>query len=157
MYDAHVVVIFNECHRSQFGDMHAEITCVFKRYHLFGFTGTPIFAENADSAGDPSQRTTQQAFGGKLHTYTLVDAINDKQVPATGTEYQGKIAELQALFPLRRAITGEAVQKAFIKLFGATLRLKKILTAFDDFAVEEILGQQLVDAVSTKGKMNAQW
>jgi len=80
VYDQHVVVIFDECHRSQFGDMHAEITRVFKRYHLFGFTGTPIFAENSSTGGDPRRRTTQQAFGDKLHIYTIVDAINDKNV-----------------------------------------------------------------------------
>ena len=80
VYGAHVVVIFDECHRSQFGDMHAEITRVFQRYHLFGFTGTPIFAENAGTAGNPMRRTTEQAFGDKLHTYTIVDAINDKNV-----------------------------------------------------------------------------
>lgn len=80
VYDAHVVVIFDECHRSQFGDMHAEITRVFKRYHLFGFTGTPIFADNASPNGNPRLRTTEQAFGDKLHTYTIVDAINDKNV-----------------------------------------------------------------------------
>lgn len=80
VYDAHVVVIFDECHRSQFGDMHAEITRVFKRYHLFGFTGTPIFADNAGTSGNSKMRTTEQAFGDKLHTYTIVDAINDKNV-----------------------------------------------------------------------------
>lgn len=80
VYDAHVVVIFDECHRSQFGDMHAEITRSFKRYHLFGFTGTPIFADNAGAGGNPKLRTTEQAFGDKLHTYTIVDAINDKNV-----------------------------------------------------------------------------
>jgi len=80
VYDAHVVVIFDECHRSQFGDMHTEIIRVFRRYHLFGFTGTPIFAENAGSSGNPMRRTTHQAFGDKLHTYTIVDAINDKNV-----------------------------------------------------------------------------
>jgi len=80
VYDAHVVVIFDECHRSQFGDMHAEITRSFKRYHLFGFTGTPIFAENAGTGGNPRLRTTEQAFGAKLHTYTIVDAINDRNV-----------------------------------------------------------------------------
>jgi type I restriction enzyme R subunit len=80
VYDAHVVVIFDECHRSQFGDMHTEITRAFKRYHLFGFTGTPIFADNAGTAGNPRLRTTEQAFGDKLHTYTIVDAINDKNV-----------------------------------------------------------------------------
>lgn len=80
VYEAHAVVIFDECHRSQFGDMHAEITRVFNRYHLFGFTGTPIFAENAGTTGNPLRRTTAQAFGDKLHTYTIVDAINDKNV-----------------------------------------------------------------------------
>ncbi|HQN64809.1 MAG TPA: type I restriction endonuclease subunit R [Methylophilus sp.] len=80
VYDQHVVIIFDECHRSQFGDMHTEITQVFKRYHLFGFTGTPIFADNAGTSGNPLRRTTQQAFGDKLHTYTIVDAINDKNV-----------------------------------------------------------------------------
>lgn len=80
VYDAHVVVIFDECHRSQFGDMHMEITRSFNRYHLFGFTGTPIFADNAGAGGNPRLRTTEQAFGDKLHTYTIVDAINDKNV-----------------------------------------------------------------------------
>ena len=80
VYDAHVVVIFDECHRSQFGDMHTEITRSFTRYHLFGFTGTPIFADNAAASGNPRLRTTQQAFGDKLHTYTIVDAINDRNV-----------------------------------------------------------------------------
>jgi type I restriction enzyme R subunit len=80
VYEQHVVVIFDECHRSQFGDMHTEITRVFKRYHLFGFTGTPIFADNAGTSGSPLRRTTEQAFGDKLHTYTIVDAINDKNV-----------------------------------------------------------------------------
>ena len=80
VYYQHVVVIFDECHRSQFGDMHAEITRVFNRYHLFGFTGTPIFADNAGTSGNPLRRTTEQAFGDRLHTYTIVDAINDKNV-----------------------------------------------------------------------------
>ncbi|TLS68171.1 type I restriction endonuclease subunit R [Mariprofundus erugo] len=80
IYEKPVVVIFDECHRSQFGDMHQEITRSFKRYHLFGFTGTPIFAANASSSLKGSARTTAQAFGDKLHSYTIVDAINDKNV-----------------------------------------------------------------------------
>lgn len=80
IYDGHVVLIFDECHRSQFGDMHASITKAFKRYNLFGFTGTPIFAENAVAGGNPQLKTTEQAFGEKLHTYTIVDAITDKNV-----------------------------------------------------------------------------
>lgn len=80
IYTSHLVVIFDECHRSQFGDMHAAITKTFRNYHLFGFTGTPIFAENAASGGNPQLRTTEQAFGDKLHTYTIVDAISDRNV-----------------------------------------------------------------------------
>ena len=80
IYKQHVVLIFDECHRSQFGEMHQKITKAFKRYHLFGFTGTPIFAKNAGRGGNPLLRTTEQAFGDKLHTYTIVDAINDGNV-----------------------------------------------------------------------------
>ena len=76
----HLVLIFDECHRSQFGDMHIKIAKFFKNYHIFGFTGTPIFAKNAKSGGNPNLRTTEQAFGDKLHTYTIVDAINDGNV-----------------------------------------------------------------------------
>lgn len=80
IYAGHVVLIFDECHRSQFGDMHTAITKTFKRYHLFGFTGTPIFAANAAGGTSPALRTTEQAFGERLHTYTIVDAIQDKNV-----------------------------------------------------------------------------
>ena len=80
IYSGHVVIIFDECHRSQFGDMHTDITRAFKRYNLFGFTGTPIFSANAGTGGNPQLRTTEQAFGDKLHTYTIVDAIIDKNV-----------------------------------------------------------------------------
>jgi len=80
VFRKHIVIIFDECHRSQFGDMHSKIVKSFKRYHLFGFTGTPIFASNASSGGNPLLRTTPQAFGDKLHTYTIVDAINDGNV-----------------------------------------------------------------------------
>ncbi|KAF5049036.1 Type I restriction enzyme EcoR124II R protein [anaerobic digester metagenome] len=79
-FKKHVVIIFDECHRSQFGDMHKKIVTAFKHYHIFGFTGTPIFATNASSGGNPAMRTTPQAFGDKLHTYTIVNAINDGNV-----------------------------------------------------------------------------
>ena len=80
VFKKHVIIIFDECHRSQFGDMHSKIVKSFKHYHLFGFTGTPIFAANAGSGGNPNLRTTPQAFGEKLHTYTIVNAINDQNV-----------------------------------------------------------------------------
>ena len=80
VYNKHCVLIFDECHRSQFGEMHIKITKYFKKYHIFGFTGTPIFAVNAGSGKRPDLKTTEQAFGEKLHTYTIVDAINDANV-----------------------------------------------------------------------------
>lgn len=80
IFQKRVVFIFDECHRSNFGEMHTAITKNFKKYHLFGFTGTPIFAANAGSGGNIQLKTTQQAFGDKLHTYTIVDAINDENV-----------------------------------------------------------------------------
>lgn len=87
VFDKRVVIIFDECHRSQFGDMHQAITRYFKKYHLFGFTGTPIFAVNAGVSKNPTLRTTEQAFGDQLHTYTIVDAINDKNVLPFRVDY----------------------------------------------------------------------
>lgn len=80
IYKQHVVLIFDECHRSQFGQMHRAIIKHFKRYHIYGFTGTPIFPSNAPMGGNPGFSTTGQVFGEKLHTYTIVDAINDGNV-----------------------------------------------------------------------------
>lgn len=87
VFDKRIVIIFDECHRSQFGDMHLAITKFFKKYHLFGFTGTPIFAVNAGVSKKPTLRTTEQAFGDQLHTYTIVDAINDKNVLPFRVDY----------------------------------------------------------------------
>ena len=87
IYSGHVVLVFDECHRSQFGDMHTDITRAFRNYHLFGFTGTPIFAENASSSGKANLRTTEQAFGDQLHSYTIVDAIRDKTVLPFRVDY----------------------------------------------------------------------
>lgn len=87
VFDKRIVIIFDECHRSQFGDMHFAITKYFKKYHLFGFTGTPIFAANAGVSKKPTLRTTAQAFGDQLHTYTIVDAINDKNVLPFRVDY----------------------------------------------------------------------
>ncbi|MCE5203082.1 MAG: type I restriction endonuclease subunit R, partial [Actinomycetia bacterium] len=90
IYSGHVVLIFDECHRSQFGEMRTAIVKAFKRYNLFGFTGTPIFAENA-GAGRPGLQTTEQAFSEKLHTYTIVDAITDKNVLPFRIDYVNTI------------------------------------------------------------------
>ncbi len=88
-----VVIIFDECHRSNFGQMHSAITKNFRKYNLFGFTGTPIFAQNAGTGGDMRLKTTQQAFGDKLHTYTIVDAINDENVLPFRIDYVNTIKE----------------------------------------------------------------
>ena len=93
IYDRHVVIIFDECHRSQFGEMHRAITKYFRNYHLFGFTGTPIFAENALTGGDPHLRTTEQAFGDCLHAYTIVDAIRDGNVLPFRIDYIKTVKE----------------------------------------------------------------
>ena len=62
VYNQHIVIIFDECHRSQFGEMHQTITKAFKKYHLFGFTGTPIFAVNAGVSKTPTLRTTARRY-----------------------------------------------------------------------------------------------
>ena len=90
-----IVMIFDECHRSQFGDMHKDIVRRVKRYMMFGFTGTPIFAINASASS--KYKTTAQLFGGEpdkngkptkpLHTYTIINAIRDKNVLRFHVDY----------------------------------------------------------------------
>ena len=93
IFNGHIVLIFDECHRSQFGEMHTAITKAFKNYHLFGFTGTPIFAMNASSGGRPNFKTTMQAFGDQLHIYTIVNAIADKNVLPFKVDYISTMRE----------------------------------------------------------------
>lgn len=94
-FDAHTVIIFDECHRSQFGDMHLAITKNFRNYYIFGFTGTPIFAVNASNGCNANLKTTAQAFGEKLHTYTIVDAITDKNVLPFRIDYVRTMREAE--------------------------------------------------------------
>ena len=117
----HFVIIFDECHRSQFGDMHQAITKAFKNYHLFGFTGTPIFSVNAGAGKKPDLRTTQQAFGDKLHTYTIVDAINDGNVLPFRIDYVNTVKEKDNVKDSQvRAIDIE-------KAMGAPERIREIV------------------------------
>ena len=97
IFQQRVVIIFDECHRSNFGEMHSAITKNFRKYNLFGFTGTPIFAQNAGTGGDMRLKTTQQAFGDKLHTYTIVDAINDENVLPFRIDYVNTIKEKDSI------------------------------------------------------------
>ena len=87
VYNKQVVIIFDECHRSQFGDMHTAIVKNFKKYYMFGFTGTPIFPINSGSIRNGQFLTTEQTFGDQLHAYTIVDAINDKNVLPFRVDY----------------------------------------------------------------------
>lgn len=108
VYKKHIVMIFDECHRSQFGDMHKSITKHFKNYHIFGFTGTPIFASNSNSSNAPNMRTTAQVFGGEpdengnkvrpLHAYTIVDAIHDGNVLPFRIDYINTIKNPELLY-----------------------------------------------------------
>lgn len=129
VYKKHIVMIFDECHRSQFGDMHKRIIKSFKKYHIFGFTGTPIFAKNSVSGGDPHLKTTQQAFGDNLHTYTIVDAINDGNVLPFRIDFIDTIKEKDNINDKKvRAID---IEKALSAPERITKVTKYILEHFD--------------------------
>lgn len=87
IYNKHVVIIFDECHRSQFGELHKSVTKSFKKYHLFGFTGTPIYSKNKVKSSSLDVLTTEQVFGRQLHAYTIVDAIHDENVLPFSIDY----------------------------------------------------------------------
>tara|TARA_R110002126_G_scaffold274972_1_gene420271 strand:+ start:10177 stop:13032 length:2856 start_codon:yes stop_codon:yes gene_type:complete len=89
LQDERIVFIFDECHRSQFGDTHNRIKAFFKNNQLFGFTGTPIFADNAVK-NELGKRTTKELFGESLHKYVITDAIKDENVLKFAIEYVGK-------------------------------------------------------------------
>lgn len=88
--DKRVVFIFDECHRSQFGETHKRITTFFSQAQLFGFTGTPIFVENA-IRNEHGKRTTEDLFHKRLHTYVITNAIADENVLKFSIEYWGKL------------------------------------------------------------------
>lgn len=88
--DKKIVFIFDECHRSQFGETHHNITEYFTNYQMFGFTGTPIFEDNATSNSRFGKRTTADLFGERLHEYVITDAINDGNVLKFSVEYVGR-------------------------------------------------------------------
>ena len=156
VFDKHVVIIFDECHRSQFGDMHLAITKYFRKYHLFGFTGTPIFAVNAGTGKKPTLRTTEQAFGDQLHTYTIVDAINDRNVLPFRVEYI-------TTMDMEPDIDDKEVwdidrERAFLAPERIRLVTDYILTHFDQKTYRgsktytfNVL-QNIADVASTKGK-----
>jgi type I restriction enzyme R subunit len=116
-----LVFIFDECHRSQFGETHGRITEFFANSQLFGFTGTPIFADNA-SKNELGKRTTKDLFGNCLHKYVITDAIRDQNVLKFGIEYVGKYKNKSNTFI---DIEVEAIDKK--EVFDAPKRLEKIV------------------------------
>ncbi|GAA9379272.1 type I restriction endonuclease subunit R [Helicobacter pylori] len=134
IFNEEVVMIFDECHRSQLGSMHQAITKAFKKYHLFGFTGTPIFVENCDKNNPLG--TTEQKFGKCLHQYTIIDAIRDKNVLPFRVEYHNTIKakedikddkvravdEKSALLDSRRI---KEITKCILERFHQTTKNKK--------------------------------
>lgn len=92
LQDEPMVFIFDECHRSQFGDTHNRIKSFFNNHQMFGFTGTPIFADNA-AKNDLGKRTTKDLFGNCLHKYVITDAIKDENVLKFAVEYVGKFRQ----------------------------------------------------------------
>ncbi|WP_271392369.1 type I restriction endonuclease subunit R [Aequorivita sinensis] len=87
--DERIVFIFDECHRSQFGETHNRIKAFFNDHQMFGFTGTPIFADNAVK-NELGKRTTKELFGECLHKYVITDAIKDENVLKFSVEYVGR-------------------------------------------------------------------
>jgi len=129
VFKQHIVMIFDECHRSQFGDMHRKIVKTFKNYHLFGFTGTPIFTVNATAGKNPLLKTTEQAFGNKLHAYTIVDAINDGNVLPFRIDYVNTVKMKDDIKDAKvRAIDIEAAMSAPKRIRAVT---DYILDRFD--------------------------
>jgi type I restriction enzyme R subunit len=127
--DKRVVLIFDECHRSQFGDMHSSIKKAFSNYNLFGFTGTPIFAANSSSGNNPNLRTTEQAFGVKLHTYTIVDAITDNNVLPFRVDYVNTFKKSEKL--VDRDVSAIDTEKALLAPERITKIVHYILEHFD--------------------------
>lgn len=131
-FNKKIVFIFDECHRSQFGDMHKNIIKKFKRWIIFGFTGTPIFTGNAKTKKGIMQ-TTGQIFGERLHTYTIVNAISDKNVLPFRYEYVGRV-------DIKENVKDEKVYKIDIE------------KAYDNKSRISAITQYIIEHFSTKTK-----
>ena len=116
------VFIFDECHRCQFGEIHQNIKRFFSNAQLFGFTGTPIFAENANN-GFGQLKTTRDLFGECLHKYVIVDAIRDENVLRFAVEYVGRYRYKDSANELD--IDVEAIDRQ--ELLDSRQRLEKIV------------------------------
>lgn len=119
--EEHIVFIFDECHRSQFGETHNRIKDFFNKYQMFGFTGTPIFADNAVK-NELGKRTTKELFGECLHKYVITDAIKDENVLKFSIEYVGRYKQKESA----TAIDIEVEDIDTKELMEAPKRLEKI-------------------------------
>ena len=168
--DSHIVLVFDECHRSQFGDMHTRIVGgqikrgekfvrvykYFRNYHIFGFTGTPIFSVNASSGGNPSLKTTEQAFGDKLHTYTIVNAITDGNVLPFRIDYintvkqkDGKTDTQVAAIDTEEALASQKRISEVVKYILAHFNQKTIRNAYYNLKGQRVNGFNSMLAVSS--------
>ncbi len=129
VYKKHLVFVFDECHRSQFGDLHTAIIKNFKQWHLFGFTGTPIFSDNAGVGGNPHLKTTEQAFGDQLHAYTIVNAINDGNVLPFRIDYVNTLRMRDGVVDAK--VAGIDIEKALAAPQRITAIVKYTLEHFD--------------------------
>ena len=120
--DERIIFIFDECHRSQFGDTHQRIVAFFRHQQMFGFTGTPIFADNA-ATRDGRKHTTKDLFHQQLHAYVITDAIKDENVLKFAVEYVGRYQQ-KADNPTKVDIEVEAIDTK--ELLESPQRLEKI-------------------------------
>lgn len=158
VFGRHIVLVFDECHRSQFGDMHTAITKNFKNYHIFGFTGTPIFADNAGNGKNVYLHTTPQAFGDKLHTYTIVDAINDENVLPFRIDYIKTIKDKEK--GQDKQVSAIDTEKALLEPKRITEIVEYILEHFDQktkrnresFDFSKLMNVQEVASSQTRNK-----
>ncbi len=122
LQDKKIVFIFDECHRSQFGETHKKIKKFFGNHQMFGFTGTPIFVQNA-VANESGKRTTKELFDDCLHKYVITDAIKDENVLKFSIEYIGKYKERAGS---KNEIDIEVEDIDTKELLESPLRLEKI-------------------------------
>ena len=156
VYQKHVVMIFDECHRSQFGEMHQAIVRAFKKYHIFGFTGTPIFSVNASNGRNPTLKTTADAFGDKLHAYTIVNAINDGNVLPFLIDYVSTVRAADEIED--KDVSGIETEKIMMSPDRISMVTSYILQHFDqktkrnasyDFKGRKVMGFNSILAVSS--------
>jgi type I restriction enzyme R subunit len=119
--DERIVFIFDECHRTQFGETHKRIREFFKNIQLFGFTGTPIFQENA-VRNEFGKRTTKELFGECLHKYVITDAIKDENVLKFSVEYVGRYQKKESATEIDIEVEGIDTRE----LMESPARLQKI-------------------------------